>query len=427
MSAAGSPRPLLLTHAAQLLTLAGPARARRGAELAEIGVVADGALLLAGARVLRAGPTDVVARDLPRELGPIEERDCRGMLVTPGLVDAHTHAVFAGPRLQDYESRLAGRTYQEIAAAGGGIQRSLAGVRAAAEDELTGSVARWLRAARRHGATTVEVKSGYGLETGAERKSLRAAARAAAAVGLEAPRTFLGAHIVPPGAGRAAYVEEVCERMLPAVMADAEARPEFADVFCDPAGFTPAESRAVLGAAQRQGLGLKLHAEQFAHSGGCGLGIEMGAVSVDHLDAVTAADAALLGRAATVATLLPGASLFLGLAWPPARMLVEAGAAVALATDFNPGTCPMVSLPLVMSLGCSGLRLSPAECWTAVTINAAAALARAGACGSLQPGKRADAAVFACDDYRAVPYFAGANLCRAVVQRGEWIEDHGPD
>ncbi|HET9784354.1 MAG TPA: imidazolonepropionase, partial [Terriglobales bacterium] len=356
-------------------------------------------------------------------------RDCRGLLLAPGLCDSHTHLVFAAPRLDDYERRLAGADYPTIAAAGGGIRLSVERVREAEEDSLASQAARWMQAARAHGTTTIEVKSGYGLTVEAECKSLRAAAAAAARTGLDAPRTFLGAHIVPPEYRdrRAAYLDLLRDAMLPAVTAPGNGAPEFADVFCDPAGFTLDESRAVLSDARAFGLALKLHAEQFAPFGGISLGIELGAVSVDHCDAARPQDMQLLARAATVATLIPGANFFLGQPFAPARGLIAAGAAVALATDFNPGTCPILSLPLVMSLACSGMRLSPAEAWTAATINGAAALARARECGSLEPGKRADVAVFAADDFRAVPYYAGQNLCRAVVQNGVWIEPHALD
>lgn len=420
---------LLLVHAAQLLTLRGPGRARRGPEMAELGLVRDGALLLDAGRILRAGATDAVTRDLPPALGPIEERDCRGLLLTPGLCDSHTHLVFAAPRLDDYERRLSGASYAEIAAAGGGIRLSVERLRTAAEADLSTQAAHWMRAARSHGTTTIEVKSGYGLTVEAECKSLRAAAAAAAQTGLDAPRTFLGAHIVPPEFrdDRPAYLRLLQQQMLPAVTAPGNGAPEFADVFCDPAGFTLSESRAVLSDARRFGLALKLHAEQFAPFGGIGLGVELGAVSVDHCDAARPQDMQLLARAATVATLIPGANFFLGQPYPPARDLIAAGAALAIATDFNPGTCPILSLPLVMSLACSGMRLSPAEAWTAATINGAAALARARECGSLEPGKRADVALFAADDYRAIPYYAGQNLCQAVVQNGVWIEPHALD
>lgn len=417
---------LLLTHAAQLLTLAGPDRARRGPEMKDLGLVRDGAVLLDNGRVVAAGPTDAVAAQAPRG---VAVQDCTGMLVTPGLCDSHTHLLFAAPRLADYERRLAGASYQEIAAAGGGIRSSLEGVRAASEGVLTRQASIWIAQARAAGTTSIEVKSGYGLTVEAECKSLRAAHAAAAAVGGDVARTFLGAHVVPPEFvnDRARYVGLVSSVMLDAVCGLGDAAPEFADAFCDPSAFTLEESRQVLEAARRRGLRLKLHAEQFAPMGGIGLGIELGAVSVDHCDAARPSDAALLGRAETVATVIPGANFFLGQAYAPARMLIDAGAAVALATDFNPGTCPILSLPLVMSIACSGLGLTPAEAWTAVTINGAAAMARASLCGSLVPGKRADVAVFAADDYRAIPYYAGQNLCRAVVQNGVWIETHGHD
>lgn len=420
---------LLLTHAAQLLTLAGPARARRGREMLELGIVRDGAVLIHQGAVVRAGPTDAVARSLPPGLDELAERDCSGLLLTPGLVDSHTHLVFSVPRLDDYERRLGGLDYAAIAAAGGGIRLNLAAVRQAAEADLVHHARHWMQAARALGTTTLEVKSGYGLSTESECKSLRAAAAAASESGCDIARTFLGAHIVPPefAHDRAGYVALIEREMLPAVVALGPAAPEFADVFCDPAGFTLDESRRVLVSARRHGLKLKLHAEQFAPLGGIGLGIETGAVSVDHCDAASPADAQLLARAETVATLIPGANVFLSQPHAPARLLIDSGAAVALATDFNPGTCPWLSLPLVMSIACSGMRMTPAEAWTAVTINAAAALGRAASRGSLQPGMRADVAAFAAEDYRAIPYYAGQNLCRAVVQNGKWISNHASD
>ncbi|MGH9394488.1 MAG: imidazolonepropionase, partial [Terriglobales bacterium] len=411
------------------LTLAGPDRARRGSELSQLGLIRDGAVLLDHGRVLHAGPTDQVARHLTPDLGEVEEHDCSGMLLTPGLCDSHTHLVFAAPRLDDFERRLQGASYAEIAAAGGGIASSVAHLRQADPAALLQLATQWMRTARSFGTTTLEVKTGYGLALDSERRSLQTAAAAAAATGLDAPRTFLGAHVVPPGQDRAQYLASVTEQMLPAFTAAAAATyaPEFADAFCDPAAFTLAECRTVLRAARERGLQLKLHAEQFGHLGGIGLGVELGATSVDHLDQATPQDAALLARAETVATLIPGANFFLGQPYPPAQLLLQSGAAVALATDFNPGTCPILSLPLVMSLACSQMRFTPAQAWSAVTINGAAALARAPVCGSLMPGKRADLALFAVDDHRAIPYFAGHNLCRAVIQRGVWKENPACD
>lgn len=413
---------LLLTHAAQLMTLAGEDRARRGSELTELGLVRDGAVLMEGNRILRAGPTDAVARDLPAGLSPLEEIACHGQLLTPGLVDAHTHLVFDGWRLDDYERQLAGETYAAIAATGGGIAQTVAGVRQAPEPELSASLTRRLRQMRAWGATTVEIKSGYGLELAAERKSLAAMARAARTLGMDVPRTFLGAHAVPAGMARDTYLEAIVTEMLPALAATGD-RPEFVDAFCDPAGFSLGECRRVLMAARRQGLAVKLHADQFEPTGGVGLAIEMGAVSVDHLECATYADAGLLAHAATVGVLLPGASFFLGRPYAPARELIATGAAVAVASDANPGTCPILALPVIMSIACAQMRLSPAEAWTAVTINAAAALGRATVCGSLRAGKRADVAIFDTADYREVPYRAGANLCRGVVQGGRYLDN----
>lgn len=423
---APAPAPaLLFVHAAQLLTLAGPDRARRGREMVALGVVRDGAVLTAGGRILAAGPTDTVAKARPRAPSATREIDCRGQLLTPGLVDAHTHLVFGAPRLDDYERRLRGETYEEIAAAGGGIATSVAAVRTTDLAGLEAQAGRALATARACGTTTLEAKTGYGLELAAERKCLQAAAAAADACGLDVPRTFLGAHIVPPEFrhDRTGYVREIVERMLPAFTAPGAApwAPEFADAFCDPAGFTVEECRAVLAAARARGLKIKLHGEQFARTGGVGLALEFGAVSIDHLDAADESDARALAASASTAVLLPGANQFLGRPWPPARSLLEAGVAVALATDFNPGTCPIVSLPIVMAAACSGMRMSPAEAWTAVTINAAAALDRAAVCGSLAVGKRADLALWRVDDCRAVPYFAGVGLCSGVCAAGRWF------
>lgn len=248
---------------------------------------------------------------------------------------------------------------------------------------------------------------------------LRIAREAARRTGFDAALTFLGAHAVPAEfeGRREAYVERLLSEMLPGLEAG---EAEFCDVFCEQGAFTVAESERILTAARARGWKLKLHAEQLSHTGATELGVRLGAVSVDHLEHTTADDHRRLAESETVATLLPGVSLFLGTKWAPGRELIAAGAAVALASDFNPGSSPMLSMPLMMALGCSGLRLSPAEAWTAATINGAAALSRAHRCGLLQPGWRADLAVFEVDDYRAVPYFAGERLCRGVIQQGRW-------
>lgn len=408
--------PLLLTHAAQLLTLAGPDRARRGAEAAEIGLVRDGAVLIGGGKIVAAGAHDAVARQA-QTLREVEEIDCRGKLVAPGLVDSHTHLVFPAPRLDDFERRLRGESYAALAAAGGGIAATVRALRACDDAGLAAAARAHLLELRAFGVTTAEVKSGYGLSRRDEPRSLAAVA-AAGDTGVETVLTYLGAHAVPPEfAGRRAdYVALAAGPMLDDAVSVAGV--EFADVFCDQGAFSPAEAEAVLRAAQARGLKLKLHAEQLAWTGATQLAVRLGAVSADHLEQTRPADHAALAAASTVATLLPGCALFLGTPYPPARALIAAGAAVALASDFNPGTCPISNLPLIMGVACTQMKMSPAEVWTAVTINAAAALARADSRGSLAPGKRADVAIFAGGDYRAVPYFMGANLCEQVIAAG---------
>jgi imidazolonepropionase len=460
----------LLVHAAQLLTLAGPDRARRGAEMEDLGLIRDGAVLIENGRILAAGPTDAVARDAlakrsvarthatkgPRDArvaqGPdgirndlrpaagstdaappgsdaLEELDCRGQLLTPGLVDSHTHLVFPAPRLDDFDRRLRGATYEEIARSGGGILQTARQFAAAADADLLATAVAHLRAAQSFGATLVEIKSGYGLSPAAELRLLRLAAAAGRAAGVETVLTLLAAHVVPPefAGKRAEFLRLINEVLLPAALSPAETAARggqpiaFADVFCDRGAFTVSEADTVLRAARARGLGLKIHAEQLAATGAVRLAAEFGAASADHLEQTTALDHQALARSGAVATLLPGCDLFLATPYPPARALIAAGAAVALATDFNPGTSPLLSLPLAMSLACTQMLLTPAEAWTAVTINAAAALGRAADTGSLRPGKRADLALFAADDYRAIPYSLGRNLCRAVFSAGRFI------
>lgn len=454
----------LLVHAAQLLTLEGPDRARRGAEMEDLGLIRDGAVLIENGRILAAGPTDAVARQAratkssraahvaagaqPPDAGvearlgglgtastalpggdTLEEFDCRGQLLTPGLVDSHTHLVFPAPRLDDFDRRLRGATYEDIARSGGGILQTTRQFAAAADADLLASAVAHLRAAQSFGATLVEIKSGYGLSPAAELRLLRLAAAAGRAAGVETVLTLLAAHVVPPefAARRAEFLRLINEVLLPAALSPAETAARsgqpiaFADVFCDRGAFTVSEADAVLRAAQARGLGLKIHAEQLAASGAARLAAKLGAASADHLEQTTALDHQALARSGTVATLLPGCDLFLATPYPPARALIAAGAAVAVATDFNPGTSPLLSLPLAMALACTQMRLTPAEAWTAVTINAAAALGRAADTGSLLPGKRADLALFAADDYRAIPYSLGFNLCRAVFSAGRHI------
>ena len=335
----------------------------------------------------------------------------------PGFVDSHTHLVFGKARLQDYEMRLRGAPYGEIAAAGGGILSSVRNVRGLSAAKLEIQARAFLEAMTRHGTTTVEAKSGYGLDERAELKTLRLLARLEGVVA-----TYLGAHVVPPEYAREpdAYVRWMCARMLPTVRRLSLAR--FADVYCDAGAFTLGQARRYLECARALGFGLKLHAEQFDHTGAARLAAELGAASADHLDQVRARDISALARAGVVATLLPGSVFHLGLRrYPPARALIEGGAPVALATDFNPGTSPTFNMQMILSLACAELRLSPAEAIAAATINGAHALRLAAQTGSLEAGKQADVIVLDVSDYREIPYYFGVNNVHLTIKRGKVI------
>lgn len=374
-------------------------------------MLSDAAVLIDGPRIAWVGPR----RDAP----PADEVvEVRGTLF-PGFVDCHTHAIFGAPRLEDHERRALGESYQAIAAAGGGILQSVRDVRARPASELERLARDRLLTLRDHGSTTIEVKSGYGLELDSELKQLRVIGRLAAGDGLQLVPTFLGAHEVPPEyrGRRAEYVRLVVEEMLPAVAHENLAR--CCDVFCEPDVFSVPEARTVLSAARRAGLALKLHADELQGSGGAELAAELGALSADHLAGISDAGVRALAASATVAVLLPGTMSFLGKRrQAPARQLVEAGAAVALATDFNPGSSPTIGLPLVMSLAVSGLGLRHAEAVLAGTVNGAAALGLAGERGQIAPGFAADLVCCAVGDWREVAYWVGANLVTAVWTGG---------
>ena len=393
-----------------MVTCRGPARARRGRELAEIEVLRDAAVLIDGERIAWVGPRN----DAPNE----REVEISGVLL-PGFVDCHTHGVFGAPRLDDHERRALGVDYKAIAAAGGGILQSVRDVRARSERELLDLTRARLATLLAHGATTIEVKSGYGLELEAELKQLRVIRQLAGELPVTLVPTFLGAHEVPPEyrGKRGDYVRLVCEEMIPVVARERLAR--CCDVFCEPGVFTVPESRQILDAAQRHGLAVKLHADELEGSGGAELAAEVGALSADHLAGVSGAGIRALAESSTVAVLLPATMTFLGKrTQAPARRLIEAGAAVALATDFNPGTSPTMSLPLVMALGVSQLGLRHAEVVTAVTVNAAAALGLAAERGQIAAGFAADLVVAGVQDWREVAYWMGADVVSAVWTAG---------
>jgi len=354
-----------------------------------------------------------------------EKIDVAGRVILPGFVDSHTHLVHAASRAEEYELKIQGVSYEEIARKGGGILNSVKRLRAATSEALKRRALAALGEFAAYGTTTVEAKSGYGLDVASELKILRLQRELNQAQALEIVSTFLGAHVVPaeyrgkPG-GAERYVELLTEQLLPEVVNDGLA--EFCDAFCDRGAFTRAQSKRILSESKQHGLVPRLHAEQLSRTGAAQLAVELGAASCDHLEHIHSGDIRQLAESRTVATLLPGCDFHLGWKeYAPARKLIEAGAIVALATDYNPGTCPTVSMPMILSLACTQLRMTPAEAISAATINAAYGLRRDKSIGSLEAGKQADLAVFAVEDYREIPYYFGMNRCWLTMKRGEII------
>jgi len=415
---------LLFVNARQVVTCAGPARGRRGSEMADA-VIRTGVGVLVEGGAIAAVDDDAILR---RDAAGATIVDCERGVLTPGFVDSHTHAIFGRPRYEEQELRAMGTPYMEIARRGGGIHASVRDLRTRGEDELFALAEARLRALAASGVTTVEVKSGYGLTLEDELKTLRVVRRLAAALPMRVRATWLGAHEIPleyreREGGRRAYIDLLLHEMLPVIARERLAA--FADVFCEPGVFTVPESREILSAARAHGMGIKLHADELAAGGGAELAGELGAVSADHLAAVSDAGVAALAAHGTVATLLPGTMLFLGKRdQAPARRLIDAGVPVALATDFNPGTSPTTNFPLILTLGVSQLRLSVAEALIAGTVNGAAALALAERIGQIVPGFSADLALWAVDDVRELPYWYGAGRCRASWARGKPCHAH---
>jgi imidazolonepropionase len=408
-----------IVNIGQLATLAGPQRPRVGAELRDLGLIKDAALLIEEGRIVAAGPYAELRWRIAPEATVV---DAGGRLVTPGFVDAHTHLVFAGNRAAEFEQRIAGASYQQIAASGGGILSTVKQTRAATEEEL-------LTAARKHrdwmlraGTTTIEGKSGYGLDHDSELKMLRVLNRLNAEGPATIVSTFLAAHTVPPEFTnhREEYVRWIAEELIPEVAAAGLA--QYCDAFCDDHAFTVEESRTVLTAARRNGLGLRVHAEQFRPGTGAVLAAELGAATADHLETVTPEALHRLRTAGVQPVLLPGSVFALGRTnYPPARTMIESGLAIVLATDFNPGSSPVASMPFVLSLACLQMGLSPAEALTAVTINAALSLGLGNRTGSLEIGKQADLLIHEVGDYRELAYFIAASMRPQVFIAGREV------
>jgi imidazolonepropionase len=412
---------LLLANIGQLLTLRsavdGP---RRGASLSELGIIQDAAVLCVGGKIVSVGTSKDALRDpwLKKNRKKVIEIDCGGRVVLPGFVDSHTHPVFMHPRLVDFEKRISGASYQEIAEAGGGIRSSIDGVRKASKVVLAQKVSATLADLARHGTTTVEAKSGYGLSLESELKSLEAIRAAAREWPGTVVPTFLGAHVVPPEyRGRSQpYVDLVCDEMIPAVARRKLA--QFVDVFCERGAFSAAEAARIFATAVDQGLAIRAHIGQLSETR-LGPLLRYRPASFDHLDHVNDDDLSALAESDTVATFVPGANYFLGLSkYPDGRRFIESGVGIALATDYNPGSSPTLSMPMAMSLACTHMKMSPAEAIAAATINGACALRLADRKGSVEVGKDADLAVFDVIDHREIPYWFGVNRCVATIMNG---------
>ena len=413
------PNALLITGCSQLVTLRGPVP-RRSRALRELGVIHDGAVLVRGGRIVAAGRR----RDIARlgEARRARRLDVGGRVVLPGFVDSHTHLVFPASRAEEYEQRIAGKTYQQIARAGGGILSTVRKLRKASSDALRENALAHLAGFAAHGTTTLEAKSGYGLDTASEMKTLALLRALHNEQPLDIIATFLGAHVVPPEFRRRPekYVDLLVHRQIPAVALAGLA--EFCDVFCDRGAFSVAQARRILTAGRACGLVPRLHADQLARTGAARLAVELAAASADHLEKVSASDIRALAASNVVATLLPGCCFHLGFGrFAPARKLIDAGAIVALATDFNPGTSPTPNMQMVLSLACTQMRMTPAEAVAAATINAAYSLRRHDRIGSIEGGKYADLAVFDLADYREIPYYFGVNHCWLTLKRGEIV------
>jgi imidazolonepropionase len=409
--------PLAVLGCSQLVTLSGAKRPRMRDEMRELSIIDQGAMLIRDGLIEQAG---IRASIEPRITAEYEVVDAGARVVLPGFIDAHTHPVFAGTRIDEFEQRAAGTTYEQIAAAGGGIRSTVRKTRAATEDELLLAAERRIPWFLRNGTTMIEAKSGYGLSVDSELKMLRVIRRLGEKGLLRVVPTFLGAHEIPDEFRRrpAGYVDLLVNELLPVVKRDRLA--EYCDIFCEPKIFDVGTARRVLQAAKDSGLGLRIHADQLTRSGAAQLAAEVRAATADHLEQIDTAGIRALAAANVQPVLLPASVYMLGSKrYAPAREMIDHGLALVLATDFNPGSSPTPSIPFVLSLASTQMRLTPAEALTAVTINAAYSLGRGDHIGSLEPGKQADFAIHDCSDYREIAYFAGVEPAAAVYVGGE--------
>ena len=406
-------KSLAVLHASQLVTLAGPKRPRAGAEMSEVAIIRDGGMLIRDGKIEKIGPSE----QIEEIAGEAEIVDAGWRVVLPGFVDAHTHLVFAGNRLDDFERRARGETYEQIAKASGGIWSTVERTRAASGEELFAEAQKHAERFLRFGTTTVEAKSGYGLTVGDEMKMLHVMGQLRKKGPLEIVPTFLGAHAVPRDTTANEYVELVINEMLPQIAREKLA--EFCDVFCERDYFDVEQSRRILTVARKLGLRLRIHADQLNNSGGANLAAELKAATADHLEKTDEQAIAAMKSAGVQPVLLPGSVYALGSSgYPRAREMIEAGLAVVIATDFNPGSSPTASMPMILSLACTQMKMSPAEALTAATINAAHSLNRRDKIGSLEPGKLANFSIFNCEDYRELAYWFGNPQTHSVYVQG---------
>lgn len=410
---------LLVENAAQLLTLVAVDHELEAGE--KLGIIPNGTVAIRSGRIVWVGPADRASRNVSLVSGG-KELDASDKVVTPGLIDSHTHLLFAGTREKEFELRIRGATYQEIAAKGGGIKSTVEKTRRASKEELIAVGQKNLNSMLSLGTTTVEAKTGYGLSTKDEIKMLEALQGLAMEHPIEIVPTFLGAHEIPPEyAGKKEdYVRLIIEEMIPAVAQKKLA--SFCDVFCEKGVFSLEESRRILEAAKRYGMLPKLHADELTPLGGAELAADLGAVSADHLLFISEKGMEAMAEKTVVATLLPGTAFFLFMGrYAPARQMISKGVTVALATDFNPGSCMTESLPLITTIACTQMRMTPAEALLGVTINAAKALRKDKEIGSLEPGKQADLLLLDVPDYRHLSYHFGVNHVEKVIKKGRMV------
>ena len=411
---------LALLDIRQLVTVPSRgARVKVGRDMNDIGVIENAAVLVEGETITWVGRMEDLA------LGSIKEADvvdCMDNVVMPGFVDSHTHLVFGGSREGEFALRSAGMSYQEIAERGGGILSTVRQTREASKKDLKKQARRWLNNMLRHGTTTVEIKSGYGLDMDNEVKMLESIVELEKEEVISIVPTFLGAHAVPPefDGNKKEYIREINKRMIPYVASHKLAA--FCDVFCEAGYFDVAESEAILQDGKRFGLRPKIHADELTPSGGAGLAAKVGAISADHLEHITESEIQSMAGAGVVATLLPGVSFFLNHRYAPARSLIDAGVPVAIATDFNPGSCMSYSMSLMMTIACTHMRMTPEEVITACTLNAAAAVGLSHEVGSIEVGKKADMVVLNIPEYKFLPYHFGENHVEQVIKRGTVLE-----